>query len=102
VGKAIYRAWELGAKFDAWDEFLKHDIWQKAFEDSALDMNFYAQRERHLEEVLPWAHINVGVSTEFLKLEYERALTSRVTLDCRLGICNGCGLERQDPVCPRV
>ena len=93
LGQVIYRAWQNGAVFDAWDEHLKHDAWQKAFEDSGLSMDFYAQRERSPDELLPWSHIDVGVSTDFLKAEYARSLKAEVTPNCADGVCNECGLE---------
>jgi len=102
VGKAIYRAWQLGAKFDAWDEHLRHDFWYQAFVESGVDIDFYVRRERSLDEFLPWSHIDVGVSVDFLKREYSRALNAETTLDCRKGGCNVCGLELTEAGCPRA
>jgi hypothetical protein len=93
LGQVIYRAWQSGAVFDAWDEQLKHDAWQKAFADSGLDIDFYARRERPLDELLPWSHIDVGVSTDFLKTEYAKALKAEPTPNCADGLCQNCGLE---------
>jgi radical SAM family uncharacterized protein len=99
MGKVIYRAWQLGAVFDAWDELFKYELWQKAFADTGLDIKFYAQRERAQDELLPWAHIDVGVSQEYIKAEYAKAITAEVTIDCREGPCNSCGLEKWDAGC---
>ena len=99
LGKVIYRAWQMGAVFDAWEELFKYELWQKAFEEAGLDIKFYAQRERSQDELLPWAHIDVGVSQDFLKAEYAKALKDEVTPDCRGGVCNACGLERWDTGC---
>jgi radical SAM superfamily enzyme YgiQ (UPF0313 family) len=101
LGQVIYRAWQNGAVFDAWDEQLKHDAWQKAFEESGLDIDFYAQRERPLDELLPWSHIDVGVSTDFLKAEYAKALKAEATPNCADGLCVNCGLEGWGVGCPR-
>lgn len=99
IGQAIYNAWKLGCRFDSWSEHLSYEKWMKAFEEAGLDPDFYARRERPLEEVLPWSHINTGVSTEFLKREYRRSLEGEVTSDCRTGACNACGLEQTEPAC---
>jgi radical SAM superfamily enzyme YgiQ (UPF0313 family) len=99
MGKVIYRAWQLGAVFDAWDELFKYELWQKAFEESGLNIKFYAQRERKQDELLPWAFIDVGVSQEFIKAEYEKAISAETTLDCRTGTCNACGLESWEAGC---
>jgi hypothetical protein len=99
LGKVIYRAWQMGAVFDAWDELFKYELWQKAFEEVGLDIKFYAQRERSQDELLPWAHIDAGVSQEYLKAEYQKALSAETTTDCREGVCNACGLERWEAGC---
>ena len=99
LGKVIYRAWQMGAVFDAWEEHFHYELWQKAFEEAGLDIKFYAQRERSQDELLPWAHIDVGVSPEYMKAEYAKALSAEVTPDCRDGSCNGCGLEKWETVC---
>ncbi|MFH0768157.1 MAG: TIGR03960 family B12-binding radical SAM protein [Chloroflexota bacterium] len=99
IGKAIYRAWELGCTFDSWDEHLKYENWLRAFEETELEPGFYAQRQRSLDELLPWSHIDVGVSAAFLKQEYQRSQEGRETRDCRTEACNACGLERRLPAC---
>ncbi len=100
LGKVIHKAWQMGAVFDAWEERLKHDAWQKAFAECGLDIDFYARRERSMDELLPWSHIDVGVSTDFLKAEYAKALKAEVTPNCTDGVCNECGLEKWDVGCP--
>jgi radical SAM family uncharacterized protein len=93
VGKAIYRAWQLGSKFDAWSELFNNSNWLQAFKDTNTDPAFYANRERSLDEVLPWSHILAGVSEAFLKKEYQKAKAEQETPDCRVNPCNACGLE---------
>jgi radical SAM family uncharacterized protein len=93
MGKVIYGAWKLGCRFDAWTEQFKLDNWLKAFAEARLSPDFYAHRQRSLDEVLPWSHIDSGVSIEFLKREFQRALEGKDTPDCRTEVCNRCGLE---------
>ncbi len=99
LGKVIRYAWEMGCTFDSWDEHFKYENWLHAFEKAGLEPAFYAQRQRSLDELLPWAHIDVGVTTAFLKLEYQRSLDERETRDCRNEACNACGLERLQAGC---
>ena len=99
LGQVIYRAWQLGSTFDAWSERFNYENWLRAFTESGLNPAFYAQRERSLDELLPWAHIGVGVTTSFLKRENRRALQGEETPDCRHQPCNVCGLERWQPDC---
>ena len=96
----LYRAWQAGAAFDGWSECFNWALWQKAFADSGLDPDFYARRERPLDEPLPWAHIDVGLSADFLKAEYRRALSGELTPYCRTDGCNLCGLEGWGVGCP--
>ncbi|UCB44038.1 MAG: TIGR03960 family B12-binding radical SAM protein [Dehalococcoidales bacterium] len=98
-GQVIHRAWELGSVFDAWDEHFKFNNWQSAFKDAGLDIDFYARRQRSLDELLPWGHIDIGVSADFLKREYQRALDGTQTPDCREAPCSACGLEKVLPAC---
>jgi radical SAM family uncharacterized protein len=93
IGKVIYRAWELGCRFDAWTEHYNHEKWLQAFADVGLAPAFYAGRERSTEETLPWSHIDAGVTEAFLKQELQRALKELDTPDCRVDACNACGLQ---------
>jgi radical SAM family uncharacterized protein len=99
LGKVIYRAWQLGSTFDAWNEHFNYENWLGAFNETGLNPGFYAQRERPLDELLPWAHIDVGLTTAFLKQEYQRALAGEETPDCRYNACNACGLQHWQPAC---
>jgi len=94
LGKVIYRAWELGCRFDAWNEHFNYDTWLRAFTDAGLEPGFYAHRERSLDEVLPWSHIETGVTDNFLKEEFRRAQQGQETPDCRNNPCNKCGIEQ--------
>ncbi len=99
IGQVIYRAWKLGSIFDSWGEHFNYANWQRAFEESGIDPDFYAQRERSLDEPLPWGHIDIGVTTSFLKEECRRAFAGEETPDCRDEDCNVCGLHARDAVC---
>lgn len=99
LGAVIYRAWQLGATFDAWDEHFNFENWFRAFDESGLEFDFYACRERSRDEVLPWAHIDTGISEVFLEREYRRALEGKITHDCRVQACIACGLERVQTDC---
>ncbi len=99
LGQVIYLAWRMGSTFDSWDEHFNYENWSRAFDQAGLDPDFYARRERPLDELLPWAHIDVGVSKDFLQREYERSRDGLTTPDCRVEACNACGLESWQPAC---
>lgn len=99
VGEVIYKAWKAGNRFDAWHEHFKFGNWLQAMEDCSLVPAFYANRERELDELLPWQHIDIGVSQSFLKREYGNMWQGEETADCRHEPCQACGLQRWHPAC---
>ena len=92
LGKALYIAWEKGARFDGWSEHFKYDLWTDAISKAGLETSFYANREREKEEVFPWEHVQPGVVRGFLWHEYEKAKKGELTTDCRHSDCTGCGV----------
>jgi radical SAM-linked protein len=49
-------------------------------------------RAREVDEVLPWDHLDAGVSREFLLKERHLAYQGRQTPDCREAGCQECGV----------
>ena len=92
LSQVLINAHRLGCKFDAWDEYFSYDKWKIAFEQAGLSMDFYANRERDLDEVLPWDIIDCGVSKDFLLREREQAFAGTTTPNCREK-CSGCGIS---------
>ena len=92
TGKLLLCAYENGQIFDGWSEFFRYDVWVKSMEEADIDGDFYANRERDFDEVLPWDFIDIGVKKAYLKREYEKSMKALTTPDCR-NKCNGCGIE---------
>jgi len=97
LADAVEEAWKRGERFDGWSEFFNFERWMQVFDDLGIDPDSYACRERSLDEILPWDHIDSGVSKQFLLRERERALSGDVTRDCREG-CNACGWQGRTAV----
>lgn len=91
LATVIHQAWKNGARFDAWGDQFRIEPWQKAFDDSGLDPDFYSTRVRGLEEILPWEHINAGVRKAFLLEDYQLSLAEKTRPDCRER-CYACGI----------
>lgn len=98
TAKVLAAASDLGCMFDGWTEWFDKEKWDKAFEIAGVDPAFYANRERNIDEVLPWDHIDCGVSRKYFEREYEKAMRGEITPDCRKG-CNGCGMMRYEGAC---
>lgn len=92
LGEVLEKAHSLGCKFDAWREHFNFEAWQRAFSESELNMEFYVNRARQEDEVLPWDHISCGVKKEYLLKEKEKALRAETTPDCRFVDCMSCGV----------
>jgi len=88
----IESAFNKGCKFDSWGEYYDHDKWLEAFDECGVLPDYYAYRDRELDEVFPWDFVDVGVSKEFLKREWNNALNEVVTPNCRTK-CAGCGIK---------
>ncbi|HID88743.1 MAG TPA: TIGR03960 family B12-binding radical SAM protein [Anaerolineae bacterium] len=92
LGQVVRRAWEQGARFDGWDEWFDWGAWAAALAEAGLDAGFYAHRQRGLEEVFPWDHIQTGVRKGYLRREWERSRRAEPLPDCRGRTCYGCGI----------
>lgn len=93
VGKVLEEAYRLGCLYDSWTETFHNELWMQAFENTGINPDFYTLRERDLDELFPWDFIDIGVTKEFLKKEWQRAMEGTVTPNCRMQ-CSGCGAAR--------
>jgi len=91
LAAVIRRAWELGCKFDAWQDRHQHSKWLRAFAENQLDPRFYNFRERDIDEIFPWDHIDTGVHKKFLQDDYRMSIKQETRVDCR-DKCFACGI----------
>lgn len=91
LAAVLERAVDLGCRFDGWREHFSLDRWLQAFAACGIDPDWYLRR-RDRDELLPWDHLDSGVTTAFLEAELNRALEQAPTPDCRFGRCSGCGV----------
>ena len=112
MGAVIERAWRLGCTFDAWMDRHNHRKWLQAFDDVGLNGEFYTVREREIDEVFPWDHIDAAVHKKFLIDDYLMSIRGETRVDCR-DKCFACGIlpkfkdirsetELMDWECPEV
>lgn len=93
LSKALEIAYRNGQIFDGWDEYFSYDRWISSIEEAGLDPSYYANRHIGYDEVLPWAHIDCGVTQKFLLNEAKQAEKEVTTPDC-LTKCSGCGAAK--------
>ncbi|MEW5954353.1 MAG: TIGR03960 family B12-binding radical SAM protein [Bacillota bacterium] len=102
LGDVLEEAWRRGARFDGWTEMFDYKRWQEAFDALGINPESYARRRFGYDDVLPWDHIDAGVSRKYLVQEHRQALEVKTTPDCRQGRCPGCGLCPNLEIRPRV
>ena len=90
LGAVLEEGVRRGRRFDSWDDCFRLDEWLSVMAAQGLDPAFYATRRRDYAEVLPWDHIDIGVTRAFLEKESRAAAAGAVTTNCRDG-CAGCG-----------
>ena len=93
VSRGILEAYRRGCMFDSWSESFDNEKWMEALDIAGIDLAFYNLRERSLDEVFPWDFIDTGVTKDFLKREWKRAMEGVVTPNCRVQ-CQGCGVRK--------
>ncbi len=97
LAPVLLEAHRLGSRLDAWSEHLRLETWRQAFQETGVDPDFYL-RERDPDEVLPWDHLDSGVSRAFLVAERDRAFQGLETPDCRREGCQDCGVCDHDRI----
>ena len=90
----IFRAWQNGAKLDTWTDQFRYSTWLEAFRSEGISMEDYLSmlEPGHL---LPWDHLEKGVSKTFYLREREKAFQTQTTPDCRYSDCQQCGLMKK-------
>lgn len=85
TARLVEIAFRLGARFDGWDEQLRWEVWDEAFERWESETG--VTRSDYLGTIpvdgrLPWEHVDVGLADGFLLREYRRALRDRASPPC--------------------
>lgn len=93
MGAVIENVWRAGGRLEAWSDYFSFERWMKAFKDAGVDPEFYAYRERSLDENMPWDIVDVGVRKAHLWHEREQAYKSELSPDCRKQ-CSACGAAK--------
>ena len=86
----IERVWKMGSRLDGWYEYFDAQRWYDAMNELNIDPAFYANRHREYDEVMPWDHLDLCVSKNFLIRENKLAHQEQVTPQCREK-CSACG-----------
>ena len=91
ICNAIKTAYEKGAIYDAWTEHFNYQLWLDVFEELKINTNEYLE-EKDTKDILPWDHIDIGLTRDFFVKEWEKAREQSLSKDCREG-CELCGIQ---------
>ena len=89
LSAVIERAYQMGAMYDGWTEFMNFELWQRAFSEEGIDLNEHLA-ERPVDELLPHEYIDCGVPRQYFIRERQRAYDGVRTESCKKA-CRGCG-----------
>lgn len=92
LGGALLKAWQLGCKFDSWSEHFRYQIWLDVFTQVGTDAQAIANGTLAYTDILPWEHLDMGVTKQYLWQERTKAYETAITGDCRFETCSVCGI----------
>ena len=95
-------AYEKGCRFDGWSDHFDFRLWREAAAEAGIDMDLFTTRARTQDEPLPWDHIDIGVTKEYLIKECQNAEKGGITEDCRWGKCSQCGVCDFENIKPQI
>ena len=91
IGAVIEDVWRAGGTFQEWSEHFDLALWESAMARQGLSIEWYVERHRSGDEVLPWDHISAGLHRDFLWQDWRDALNEYGLPDCRWTPCYDCG-----------
>jgi radical SAM superfamily enzyme YgiQ (UPF0313 family)/uncharacterized protein (DUF2344 family) len=98
VVSIVERAWKLGARMDAWDEWRKksHEYWFKAIQEQTWDVEKEILEEKDPETPLAWENISLGPSKTYIKQEYQRAKEQKLNPQCQANCAHHCSVCKKE------
>ena len=102
LSRLLEIAYTKGCRFDGWSDQFNFKLWQAAAADAMIDIDFFTTRLRTADEPLPWDHIDIGVTKDYLAHECQKAEKGGITDDCRWGKCSQCGVCDFEDIKPKI
>jgi len=89
--ESLQRLANCGQSLCGWTENFDKRIFDESFAGTVDFQPDGSLGARELDAILPWSHLDMGPSAEFLLAERQRALMAEQTPDCSQGQCTDCG-----------
>ena len=74
LGEAIELAWRRGARFDAWREQFRPELWWRALADTGVDVEATLHRPYPVDAPLPWDHMGIRQGRAYLEREQQKSV----------------------------
>jgi radical SAM family uncharacterized protein len=93
IGEVIETVWRRGARFDAWSEQLRKDLWWQALAEAGIDWETSLRRSHPQSTPLPWDHIGIRQGRSYLEDQQKEALLQLAVMGCGVESTQkeGCG-----------
>jgi radical SAM-linked protein len=92
VGALLEDAYLHGARLDAWNDYLKKDVWQEAMQRHDVSYDYDD------DSPLPWDVIESNVRAGYLKSEANASRNRQFTLPCDVKCTHSCGVCAKTPL----
>jgi len=92
LGDLLEAAYRLGCRRDGWSEYLRFDLWEKAFERTGMNPEDRLDPYPNPDDPLPWDWVDTGMPQQWFREEYRRALDAERSDFACSGRCEECGL----------
>ena len=92
MGDLLEAAYRLGCRRDGWSEYMRFDLWEKAFEQTGVNPADHLDPFPDTQGPLPWDWIDTGMPREWFRKEYQKALESTHSDFSCSGSCDECGI----------
>ncbi len=80
LGAAIESAWRGGARFDAWTEQFRPELWWEALAETGIDVEGMLHRPHPLDAQFPWDHVGIHQGRSHLQREQTRSQEHLATM----------------------
>lgn len=71
LGRVIEAAWRAGARFDAWSDQFRPDLWREAIEGQGIDIEGIVHTTYPTDTPMPWSAIQIPQGQRYLLREHE-------------------------------
>jgi len=92
VAELIFKAWQDGCKFDAWDERFQPEKWHRIANEMGTPLEELACTEREVGSDQPWDVVHIGLNNWWMVKEWEKAMAQLETAPCSENLCHACGV----------